>query len=310
MGESVVIVIIADDIVKFCGIIDCYEKRSINKVVNILDSNKITKIDFICLTHPDIDHCIGWTKLLNKVDSRTKIIYPINLLVFTDKYKAKVRKEVLKLAEFFRYRCDSSKKPNLQACSDTKSIISDTYFKNLKTGISYALNINTYSPITPIIERYNANKALGEELSNFHKNDFSIMMTIGVGDFKLLLGGDTENDSIRQITKNLNLESKKFFSDIIDYVKIPHHSSTYSNEIESLLCDVEEISNSVTTVFRTSKLPNPEIVNFYKKKSNKVYCTGNIDQTLNKEEYGVVEFDIDIINSTIKENFEANAFEL
>ena len=74
--------------------------------------------------------------------------------------------------------------------------------------------------------------------------------------------------------------------------------------------NIKLISNSVTTVFRNSKLPNKDLLKKYYKKSDKVYCTGDVDGKNNIEEYGIVKLTVDIFNSTIKQERIANAVEI
>lgn len=79
LGESIVILVLADKIVKFSAVIDCFENEERNITLDILNENNIEKVDLICLTHPDKDHCKGLEKILDKYDNTTKILYSVNL---------------------------------------------------------------------------------------------------------------------------------------------------------------------------------------------------------------------------------------
>lgn len=104
----------------------------------------------------------------------------------------------------------------------------------------------------------------------------------------------------------------EFFNDIIHYIKIPHHSSDGSKEMFNLLSNVRKISNSVSTVYRNSGLPKQKIMQQYKRKQSNVFCTGNINESKNQEEYkyGIVKHTFDIINNTVEVELVANANEI
>ena len=97
---------------------------------------------------------------------------------------------------------------------------------------------------------------------------------------------------------------------IIDYVKIPHHGSDGSKEMFNLLSNVNKVSNSVSTVYRTSRLPKKEILEMYKRKKGKVFCTGNLNREDNINNYGIIKHTFDIINKTVKTELIENANEL
>ena len=127
------------------------------------------------------------------------------------------------------------------------------------------------------------------------------MSSIALGDFKILLCSDIENDTIDIVEKDLNTNAKEFFCNTIDFFKIPHHCSLGSKNILNLLKNVF-ISNSVTTTYNVGnvKLPNDEMLEKYKRKSEKIYCTSNIEKEKNIYNYGIVEFTVNIFERTIK----------
>lgn len=191
------------------------------------------------------------------------------------------------------------RKPIIKSCVGSYQVPIDMSFTNRTSGYTYPLEINTYSPVTEIIDRPSANNYLEEtfKFKNNH-NNLSIMMSIALGDFKLLLCSDVENDTIDIIQRDLNEDDKKFFSNDIHFFKIPHHSSKSSENIFNLTKNVF-MHNSVTTIYDSSELPKEEMLNKYKKKSERIFCTSNLDNC-NKYNYGVVEITTDIINRTIK----------
>lgn len=313
MGESIIFFIIGDNNILFSGVIDCYEKENINKTVEILKEKDVESLDFICLTHPDIDHCTGLEKILERANQKTYIIYPGNLFDRVEEYGGATKKAIRKLSENLSMNKNNSKKINrINSCIGKKEIIplKRIGYKDVNTGYTYPLIINTYTPITTIIDRYSAKRFLNKNASPTTHNELSIITSIAIGDFKMLLCGDVENETLELWKKDWNEDDKKFFSDVIDYLKIPHHTSKGSNLLLSSLNDIKIFSNSVTTVFRKWDLPDKQLIREYKKKSDKLYCTGHIEEEKNSEEYGIVKLTIDMFNNTIKEELTSNVEEI
>ena len=95
----------------------------------------------------------------------------------------------------------------------------------------------------------------------------------------------------------------------MDYLKIPHHTSDGSDLLLESLDNIKIFSNSITTVFRSSHLPDEKMMKEYKKKSDKLYCTSHIDKNQNLEDYGIVKLTVDLFNNTIKEEGTLNVEE-
>ena len=129
----------------------------------------------------------------------------------------------------------------------------------------------------------------------------------------MLFCSDIENKSIKIVKRDLNEEGKKFFSNIIDFFKIPHHGSSGANEILNLLGNVQ-IEDSVTTTYYVGEkyLPKNEMLKQYKNKSGKLYATADVkDRTSNIHNYGIVEITVDIFKREIKaEEVKYDAIEI
>ena len=309
MGESIVFFIIGDGNVLFSGVIDCFENKLTNKTLEILKEKNIEIVDFICLTHPDADHCTGLEKILEKVGPKTYIIYPHNLLQNTEDYDTAVKNGVKKIAEYLSMNKNNPQKTNrIISCSGKIEIIPQKriMYQNIQTGYKYPLAISTYTPITTVIEKYPAKRLLEKRASLTTHNELSIITAIAIGDFKMLLCGDTENETLESWKECWNENDKNFFKDTIDYLKIPHHTSNGSNLLLESLNNVRIFANSVTTVYRSSNLPNKELIEKYKKRSNKLCCTGHIEKTAVTDNYGVIKLTVDIFENTIKQEVTPN----
>lgn len=304
-GEGIVVKIKVDGSTKFCLVIDCYEIEENNKTLEII---KNEKINLICISHPDEDHCKGLEKILGLATKDTMILYPSNML--EKNYKNDSANKVKnKLAEFLSMNKNNLNKPKLRKCIEISDILPSINFLN--SDKIYKLRIRTYSPVTSFIDRKIGKEILNKKGKIIENNELSIMMSLELGTLKLLFCGDIENDTIREVNNNVGKEEGDFFSRTIDYVKIPHHGSIGSIEMFELFSEVNRISNSVTTVYRPSKLPNIETLRRYQEKSSKMFCTSRIKQKENKEDYGIVQQTFDVINQTVKtEEYKGNATEI
>ena len=77
MGESIVVKIKMDKITMFCFVIDYYETEDEKPILQLI---KDEQIDLICITHPDLDHCLGLEKVLQLATKDTIILYPDKMI--------------------------------------------------------------------------------------------------------------------------------------------------------------------------------------------------------------------------------------
>ena len=308
MGEGIIIKIKGDRKTLFCGVIDCYETEKQNETLNLV---KNERIDLICLTHPDEDHCKGLDRILKLSDSNTTILYPNSILYKNYPKEKSAKKTIKEISKFIKMNKNNFSKPRTISCVGNQNIIDNISFFDVKDGGIYELQIDTYTPLSTIIDKRLAKTVLGDKIiGEMENNDLSIMMSVTIGSLKLLFCGDIEDNTIIELDQYIEKGEEDFFYDIIDYVKIPHHGSDGSKEMFKLLSNVNKVSNSVSTVYRTSRLPKKEILEMYKRKNGKVFCTGNLNKENNTNNYGIVKHTFDIINKTVKTELVENANEL
>jgi beta-lactamase superfamily II metal-dependent hydrolase len=75
LGESIVLFLRADDKIVFSGMVDCYEQDSINQSVEVLKEFNCTHLDFVCLTHPHMDHVKGFRFVLENYCDKDTVFY-------------------------------------------------------------------------------------------------------------------------------------------------------------------------------------------------------------------------------------------
>ncbi|GKX66203.1 hypothetical protein [Inconstantimicrobium mannanitabidum] len=302
-GESILFLIRSENPEKqiiFSGVIDCYEENKINKTIELLDKFNIEKIDFLCWTHPDDDHSIGIDKIFDKYsDKNTRIIIPQSLLELSDKLDDKTRSICENIGGKVKKKRDTQMYDVVEAQANMKLL-------NLSIGSEdrlkpYKFCITSISPFYDLVLSQYDNK----ELKNNH---FSIGLLMECEGINLLFTSDIEKRTIKRFYDNISLPEE------IHYIKIPHHGSKKSRPFLDYL-EFSGINNtliSCSTVYSNCKLPDINLLQDYKSKSQKLFCTNCEVKTKNsgKDGYGILGVRINIINKKIGYKCFSDATEL
>ena len=291
-GESILLTICDGELILFSGLIDCFITDN-DYLIKLLDKLNIKKINYLCITHPDADHCIGIQNIVDRIDKNTKVAIPSRIFDFMDQYDQDVKESLSYLYDLFGLNSNNRRKPIFNTVSNNSDVIDNWTFTD-STGKPNELKIATITPTANIIERY-AYRQLKGAITVEH-NDFSIINLIKIGDVKILLTGDAMNDGIKEAFNNLTKFGYDFFNSKIDFVKIPHHTSIGSNLLLDIIKKQEErIGVSTTTVFRSSDLPNYSLFSDYNAFSEYSYCT--CPQKTRTIKNGIVLYEADLTNS-------------
>lgn len=289
-GESIIFFIRVDGGISFSGLIDCYKIKRDEIVKDILNKNKVQSLDFICWTHPDLDHSKGIKEIIENYSSeKTSVWIPEGI----DQQEIRCSKEI---QSFFGYLKDSIKSNNglkVYSASDKKDLL-------CYNPIAFQFNTEIY-PLQLI--SYTPNSSLIREqlyLDRFVKNDRSIFLVLSLGEVKNLFTGDIEDKAICSLPH-------EFEGDHIHVVKIPHHGSGSSVSFLDLGwgdCDL-----ACSTVYRIgqSNLPEIDIMDRYKQMSRYLVCTGKTTSQSEKYKYGFVEVKTDVLNCTYSYKTFGNA---
>ena len=200
-GESILFVLKSlhpQKRVIFWGVIDSYKRGKNNFTIEIMKeyiedyglSNR--KLDFLCWTHPDLDHSKDIDILIKDYcDKKTRIVIPPGLTA----YREKISKTGKEISDAISETVDRKSSKDLYdisyACpgySLIQLLISSmgTYSENHK------MEIISLSPFAPVIEKhYNIKKP--------DHNEYSIALLLIVDNLKIFLGSDIEQDAIDMI---------------------------------------------------------------------------------------------------------------
>lgn len=281
-GESVVFLIKADSKIIFSAVIDCCKYQNINKTIDILEENNIKKLDYLCWSHPDMDHSKDIEKIfLRYCDKKDTIIN------IPKDYEMLVHSSKTHTANLFDFINDNLFKKNYQVynvcdvqdvlCySDMLSQLEIIYGEKM-----YTLGIKSFAP--------NSNLVRKEIMHDrFINNNHSIALNISLGDYCFLFAGDIENNTISFFTKKM-IPSK------CNYLKIPHHGSLGADK---LLNYVTQIDTSCVTKFKkgSTNLPVYSVLDRYEKISQETFITFDNTEKKNNN-YGVICTEFDILNN-------------
>lgn len=292
-GESILFFVRADGGISFSGLIDCFRLSTIDKVNEILEENGVKKLDFICWTHPDLDHSKGLKDIIkNYVSKKTYIWIPEGV----DAKEITCSKEVKELfAQLKKCTLDVDAEFNVYSVSDRKDMM---YYNSIcfQKGIDgFPLEIISYAPNSRLIRKQNY-------MDKFIKNDRSVFFVLALGNVRIFLTGDVEDATIERIPRDFFEEPKH-----IHIMKIPHHGSNSSGKMLDLgwkECDI-----ACSTVYRKGKmdLPSSNIMERYNETAQCLLCTGKADRSMEMEEYGVVRIVTDVIENKFSTYMEGNA---
>jgi beta-lactamase superfamily II metal-dependent hydrolase len=284
-GESQIIIIsdISHNILFSC-VIDCYEHAAINKTVEILESKGVQDLTLFIWTHTDEDHSFGIDNLIKKFCKKTTRFLLPELITGNEK-------DFVEYNEYVKACFDSINAFNVGGnyCVSSATVIPGghsqvffTKFIDKKTGSQLNFEILAIAPLSALIRRRWDSGIVKK------KNDLSIATIFKVGNLNLLFSSDIENQTISQIAD--------YHFQNLAFLKTPHHTSKTSTKlIDKILANyTAKIPTAVTTIYKVHNLPDGELVDEYKKITEKFYSTGIGDQSS-----GVTHTTFDIVNNII-----------
>ena len=150
-GEAILFFVRTDKGISFSGLVDCFYLKDIDKVRDILESNKICSLDFICWTHPDWDHSKGLKNIIdNYASEKTNIWIPEGVEVGEIKCSKGV-KELFQYLKGCVVSCDAGY--NVYSTSDRKDMMCYNSICFRKDVNDFPLKIVSYAPNSKVIRK-------------------------------------------------------------------------------------------------------------------------------------------------------------
>lgn len=283
-GECILVLLKADDKAAFSGLIDCFQDDEGNEAVRLLKESNRQHFDFVCWTHPHDDHTIGMDSIVKEYcDKDTYFWMPCLGSADTSPFSQEVQSTYKSLFKEIKQK----KRIKMHINSVSNGMTLESFLcRDINSIKKYRFLIRSFAPSGEILT---SNMVKNIQTAG---NQFSIGLYINIGEFGIMLAGDVENRTFK-IIPDFDIEFP------IDYVKIPHHASSSSVDLLTRLraLGVSAPSIASTTVFDSNGLPDPLVLNLYKKWSpeNSVYSSGQMDRSKNEYRYGIIHTVFDIL---------------
>lgn len=288
-GESICVLFLDagyENKVLYSIVIDSFKHKGVNKTVDILNLWGINKdkLNMLVWSHPDYDHTFGINEIISRFcNEDTMVILPYDLngeawnKVKYNREDHNIVQNILKLTQ-------RKFKSHETACVPEKMFVP---FKKLEFNDLIGDLYATIQAVSPHGSRINY---LLESYSEIHKNDLSLCLQIDIGNeykYSLVFLSDIENDAIE-------LLSPKCYDSPV-FIKIPHHTSSTSDKYCNILSSLKEKPYvACTTIYKSQKLPEKDLLDEYRKNVCQVDCTGFSKSK--KRNYGLVEYTFDFYN--------------
>lgn len=280
-GESILFIVYGDEKIIYSCITDSFKNRGTNvpdEIANMYGLNQVTDIFW---THPHDDHSDGLIELIEKY--KPEYVYiPSDLQMLPDDFPT-ISKSVLEKINQY-HSCD--RRFSYQPC--VEDIGGNHIILNKTLHVADKMIPFVITAVAPMIGRVRRDVITG----NYEQlNDFSIVLSIVVGDFAMLLTGDIEDRMIRYVLETSQAEVLS-----PNLLKIPHHGSKGSLEISSLFDAEALIDVAVSTAKKSSRLPIKAALDNYNTYCDRVYSIRG-----DKNDVGIWGVEIDILKATITE---------
>lgn len=286
-GECIVCVILINEMPRYSVLIDSCDMSA--HTIKKLIFNRYTglkKVNLLVWTHPHEDHSEKWRELaLTFGDKHTLVLAPANLGAMREMYKSAVKEAYEHIVQLNVN--GKRREGELNIATDYKPI-QNIEFVSPKEKIS--IQVETYAPNSRRIGRLDNKKE--EKL-----NVYSLFLCIKINHITILLTGDTENLTIRDIVENCGN-----FENVI-FLKIPHHSSFSSNEMRKLIDFEIDKPICVTTSYENGDiiLPQKEVIQQYKEVGCPVFAIRRQGET---GDFGMVHIRFDLLKDIEKYEYD------
>lgn len=174
-GESLLILIKADDVIRYSIVIDGYKVEDNNITCQLLEAEKMQQIDMFCWSHPDRDHSVGIEDYIPFMDRNTQIILGDGFEETLSRWKdsnAAMYEFIGSEFEKPLTRKDRIKIRTVCTGMNCKKI----KFTDTRTGIEYPFELNAFAPDSYLNTR---REFLEMRLLN---NEISVGLDIKLGD--------------------------------------------------------------------------------------------------------------------------------
>lgn len=285
-GENVIVVLYGDEEIIYSCVVDSFILNDRILPKDLLYAIGINHITDLFWTHPHDDHSNGILDLIEEF--KPEAVYISSELHTLPFDRASISSQVLEgINKYKGYDRRFSYQPKIQGIATNSTLYSEI----LHVGsYNVPFEIFTIAPSSGKVRR----NAIENRFSAL--NDYSIVISINIGDFSLLLTGDVQNRMIAYANEDLYREVPT-----PNILKIPHHGSNDSVDIMKLFSNDQPVDIAITTSKRTSNLPRNEAMQYYNS-----HCHNIFKINPESEEVAVWGVEVNILEATITQIVNKN----
>lgn len=285
-GESIIFVLYGDKEIIYSCVVDSFALNDRIVPKDLLYALGIEHITDLFWTHPHDDHSDGILDLIEEfkpdnvyLSNELHSLAPdntslsANVLEQINKYKSYDRR--------YRYQ------PKIQGIGTNTGLRSEI----LRVG-SYIIPFDMFT-IAPCSGKVRRN-AIENRFSEL--NDYSLVVSINIGDFSVLLTGDVQDRMIGYANDDLYRPVPT-----PNILKVPHHGSKDSLNITRLFSDDQVVDIAITTAKQSSNLPRNEAIQHYTSR-----CQNIFKIVPNSNDGAVWGVEVDILKATINQLVNKN----
>lgn len=280
-GESIAVILYDGVDVVYSCIVDAFVANDRIVPKELLHGLGITQITELFWTHPHEDHSDGIAEL---IDEFTPLyIYIANELhTIPSKEDTTIGMVLSKINSFRGYDKRCKNQPKVLGISTNSYVRAET----LRVGTKFVdFEIFTVAPPDGIVRKKSID-------GNYRSpNDYSVVLSMNIGDFSVLLTGDIQDRIIEAANEDLFRNIP-----VPNLLKIPHHGSIDSVKILDLFETDESIDIGITTAKKSSFLPRQEALDIYCSRCAMAY---RIDPTTSC--WAIWGIEVDVIAGTATE---------
>ena len=263
-GEGILILFLNQERVIRTISMDCCKATvngtECNILHRLLNKHNVKKIDCFVWTHPHDDHSNGLDELIDYhyrkgcIGILPKQIYGTNNDIVN--MKAMSKRVLHKFNTKFRKKSLKS----IDCLCREKRCVYSFDMEDVTTGDVKNVRLYCLTPMDFLLDDKRRND---KKVSDSLLNDISLSLVLDVDGYCYFFGGDATDKTLKETDSDYLYQCK--------WIKIPHHASKSTKK--AMLYFNNTIDSAVATSFLRCKLPNKDVLNQYKKKTDQLYIT-------------------------------------
>lgn len=278
-GESAIVALYDDCKIVYSCVVDSFISNDRIIAKEMLHGLGITKISDLFWTHPHDDHSDGIIELIDEFKP-DDIYLAAELHSLPDTVRTVSSEVLTKINTYRGYDKRCKNQPKVHGIATNYTIHDEVLMVGSKL---VPFEMFTIAPVDGRIR-----KRIVDGKTNA-LNDYSLVFTVNIGDFSILLTGDVQDKMI--VAANDDLCRNIITPNLL---KIPHHGSVDSIKILDIFDEDGIVDFGVTTAKKSSDLPRREALDAYHSRCQHMF---RIDPK--SSEFAVWGIDVDIIAGTI-----------